>query len=142
MVLSDYESVQDEVKTFEPEPADVGKSNEKLELPPYPEALLKITDEVAEMLKYKGKPEDVLMRLRHKVWLSWIMWAGYRNDKKLIELVNVERDKESDSFYLANTVVNMLDQIGRILSLTNITEELFRSDSATSLPTSNGSEDC
>jgi hypothetical protein len=133
MALSDYE----ELKTFEPTPTlseapeEPEKSNEKLELPPYPEALLKITDEVAEMLKYKGKPEDVLMRLRHKVWLSWIMWAGYRNDKKLIELVNVERDKESDSFYLANTVVNMLDQIGRILSLTNITEELFRSDSAT-----------
>jgi len=107
---------------------DTDTKDERLNLPPYPEQLLPISDSALEIIKYKGNSDDIPHRIKHKLFLIWITWAQHRNDEKLIKLINTDMDKTSDKYYLANTIVQMLDQLGRVLALTDITSELFVSN--------------
>ncbi len=93
-------------------------------LPPYPEPLLEIPKEAIEKIQYRGEPRDVLSRLRHKTFLFWMVWASLRNDKRLIEIMNKHHDRQSDVFFVCNHVVNLLDQMARVLTLTDLIEEL------------------
>jgi hypothetical protein len=107
---------------------DVSTNDKRLNLPPYPEALLQITPEAQEVMKYKGNPDDIPHRIKHKLFLIWIIWAQHRNDERLIKIVNSDMDKESEQYYLANSIVQMLDGLGRALSLTDITSEIFQAE--------------
>ena len=49
-----------------------------------------------------------------------------RTNEKLMGLVNAgSDDTKSDEFYLKNIAVNVMDRLGKILSNTDITEELL-----------------
>ena len=106
--------------------------DDKIELPAYPCAIFEIEDEKVEHLQYKGDMEDLNERMRHKLLVFWYSWSRYRNDQKLFDLIREPTDdKESDKFFLLNTIVNILDMMGRTLSLTNIVEEVLPKDSIT-----------
>lgn len=101
----------------------------KIELPAYPCPIFEIEDEKIEHLQYKGDMEDLNARMRHKLLVFWFSWSRYRNDQRLFDLIREPcDDKESDKFFLLNTIVNILDMMGRTLSLTNIVEEVLPKD--------------
>lgn len=100
------------------------KEIQKLELPPMPEPLLEIPDDAKEFIRFKGDPTDMGMRLRHKLILMWILYGFSRNDEKLIEIVNQSHEKDSDLWYVCNKLINILDQWARLLTTTDIVEEL------------------
>lgn len=105
----------EEVKEEEPQ--------QKIQLPPFPEPLLDIPEELQKLFKYEGDMKDIKLRLKHKLMLSWILWGAMRNDEELIQIVNKEHDKGSDIFKVCSKVVNCIDQLARVLGCTDIMEE-------------------
>jgi len=113
------------------EETDNGRAapQEQLQLPPYPDCILfDVTEEQAKIFKYTGDPNDVVNRMRFKLFLVWQIWAKARNNEKTIQIINQLKDKDSDEFVLGNELVCLIDEIGRTLSATHITEELFKVD--------------
>jgi hypothetical protein len=99
----------------------------KIELPPYPEPLLEIPKDLKKLFVYDGDMKDIPLRIKHKLMLSWILWGALRNDQELIQIVNTEHDKGSDIFKVCSKLVNVIDQLARILSSTDLIEE-FRTE--------------
>lgn len=106
---------------------DEKETEKKIELPPYPEPLLEIPEELKKLFKYDGDMKDIPLRLKHKLMLSWILWGALRNDEELVAIVNKNHDKGSDIFKVCSKVVNVIDQLARILGCTDIMEE-FRTE--------------
>jgi hypothetical protein len=101
----------------------VDETEQKVHLPPYPEPLLEIPEDLKKLFVYDGDMKDIPLRLKHKLMMMWIMWGALRNDQELIQIVNTEHDKGSDIYKVCSRVVNVLDQMARILSCTDIMEE-------------------
>jgi hypothetical protein len=100
--------------------------DDKLQLPPYPEGLFDLTDEEKEALVFKGDLSDIPLRLRFKVLNVWLAWAALRTNERLINLVNEKETTNSeDVFYLKQLLVSIVDRLGKVLSSSYITEELF-----------------
>ena len=112
----------------------------KLQLPSKPDVLLELTEEQQDWFNYKGDPDDKVMRMQHKLFLIWNIWHTFRNNEKLIEICasQTEKDKHknTDKFILCNSIVNIIDNLGRTLGLTELIEEL----SFTPHPTQNHPE--
>ena len=119
---------EEEVKNFEPEETNENNGKvEQLQLPPYPDCILfDVTEEQAKIFKYTGDEKDLVNRMRFKLFLVWQIWAKARNNSTVIEIINAIKDKESNEFVLGNELVCLIDAIGRTLSSTYLTEELFR----------------
>lgn len=105
---------------------DASSHDDKLQLPPYPEGLFPLTDEEKEALVFKGESSDVALRMRFKLLNTWLAWAALRTNERLIHLVNEkETEKQEDVFYLKQLLVSIVDRLGKVLSSSYITEELF-----------------
>ena len=100
--------------------------DEKLQLPPYPEGFFDYTEEQEKTIKYSGDMDDLHQRVAHKLYNTWALWSHVRNSEKLIEIVNKQSDTDTDDFYLKATIVNLLDQLGKILGNTHIAEEIIK----------------
>lgn len=104
------------------------KEPPKLSLPSKPDVLLELTEEQQEWFNYKGDADDKVMRMQHKLFLIWNIWHTFRNNEKLIEICasQTEKDKHknTDKFVLCNSIVNIIDNLGRTLGLTDLVEEL------------------
>lgn len=101
------------------------KHENKQTLPSLPDTLFELTEEQEKPFKYTGDKEDLVLRLKHKLFLTWQIWSKFRNNEKIIAKVNQIEDNTSDEFYIANELVCMIDAIGRTLKETDIVEELF-----------------
>ena len=99
---------------------------EELTLPPYPQGFFEWTEDDIKQLKYGSDEKDINKRMGHKLYSTWLLWAEMRTNEKLMGLVNAgSDDTKSDEFYLKNIAVNVMDRLGKILSNTDITEELL-----------------
>jgi hypothetical protein len=94
------------------------KTHHENTLPPYPEGILEWSDDEKKMLLYTGDKDDTLARLRHKTWHLWLLYAGLRNNQRLIDVVNKdeELDKTSDEFFIRLVLVTAIDRLGKILN--------------------------
>lgn len=94
-------------------------------LPPYPMAFFPLSDWDKEYLTYKDDPTKMNRRMAHKLFKLWVLWAGLINNEKLRDIVQIDDDKhDSDIYFLKSNIVNTMDQMAKILSNTDITEEL------------------
>jgi hypothetical protein len=112
----------------------VGKEAEELaerkenpiQLPPKPTGILDWTEE--ELAGYRPKLHKLegIKALQFKVFNIWNLWGGYRNNQKLIDLLNVvPEDKTSDEFILKCSLVVLIDRLGKILDgETDLIQEL------------------
>ena len=112
----------------------VGKEAEELaerkenpiQLPPKPSGILDWTEE--ELAGYRPKLHKLegIKALQFKVFNIWNLWGSYRNNQKLIDLLNVvPEDKTSDEFILKCSLVVLIDRLGKILDgETDLIQEL------------------
>jgi hypothetical protein len=109
------------------EETKVEKTPEGPTLPPYPDGILDWTDDERKVLLFKGDKTDVLARMRHQVWHTWLLLASLRNNERLIKAVNTveELDKDSDEWLLRLVLVQTVDRLGKVLSSTGEIAELF-----------------
>ena len=98
-----------------------------LTLPPYPEPFFEWNDEQIKNFKYDGDTEDIGKRMAHKLNSTWLLWTDLRTNDRLMEIVNQATDKESDEFYMKNLLVTLIDRVAKVLSNTDLTEELLKS---------------
>ncbi len=115
----------EELKEPEQKTVEHSEHSEQIDLPAYPQPIFEIGDEQLENLRYKGDMDDIEHRMRHKLTVLWYMWAHYRNSERLFDLIREKHEPESDLFFACNTIVNILDQVGRALSLTDLVKELL-----------------
>ena len=76
-------------------------------------------------LKYTGDETSLENRMRWKVWLLWLYWSALRNDEKIVEILLKKHDRDSDTFFLCNTILNIFDQLARILITTPLVDEVL-----------------
>jgi Fe-S cluster biosynthesis and repair protein YggX len=104
-------------------------TDEKPQMPPYPDGLFEYTEEQEKNLKYNGDLEDINRRVSQKLYNTWILWSNLRNNEKLIDIISKEEgkniDKESDEFFLKSLIVNHIDYLAKILGNTNIAQEIL-----------------
>ena len=115
---------EEESKTFKTDDFEVEYGNEnQLKVPPLPVALYgKLPNDPP---KYDGDTKDVKRRAAHKLYNLWVFWINVRTSKDLDELLQrEEEDKESDAFKAKATIVQILDQIAKVLVNTDLLEEV------------------
>ena len=93
-------------------------------LPPMPCGILDWTEDEQKGLIYSGDVNDKLRRMQHKLSFIWQDWGVIRNNERLIRIINEESDKDSDEFFIKQSLVLWVDRLGKILGQTNIVEEL------------------
>ena len=103
-------------------------SNEKT-LPPYPDVLYPWSEADKEQLLFKGDKDDLLDRLKFKLYNFWLLWTDLRNNEKLIDIISkVDDTEDKNFFYLKNLIVNTIDRSGKILCNTDLIQELIQSN--------------
>ena len=90
-------------------------------LPPYPTGILPWTEEEKKELLVEG---DTQLQICSKLYQLWILWATYRNDKDVIDIINQNSDPDSDLRKMQNTYIQLFDVFGKILGKSNLTQEL------------------
>ena len=93
-------------------------------VPPYPEGIFEWKEE-EKNLRYTGSLEKVNSRVTHKLFNLWVLWAEVRNNEKLIGMLGEKEHTPEQAEYMKGLLVLMLDRYGKILSDTNITQELL-----------------
>lgn len=93
-------------------------------VPPYPQGIFEWKEE-EKKIRYVGELDKIHSRVVHKLWNLWVLWAELRNNEKLIGMLNEKDHTEEQSEYFKGLMVLMLDRYGKILSDTNITQELL-----------------
>ena len=103
------------------------EQSNKIKLPPLPEGVLPMNEEEEKLYKFDGDINNLLLRLKWKLYNLWVLWGNVRNNEKLIKIVNDLNDvKEgSDEIYLKTIIVSLIDSYGKILGSTPIAEEIF-----------------
>lgn len=126
-LLNDYKEHFEEIQRKQEEEDEKKTGVQKVSLPCYPDCLFELTEKQKEFYNYQGDPEDKVGRMKWKLFLIWQIWARFRNNERIIKIVSEmqEGNRDTDFFYICNEMVNSIDAFGRILGITNITEELF-----------------
>jgi len=118
--MPELEFIDDDVKDDE-------TKDQKVHVPAYPSAIFELSEDELkhfEHLKYTGDMNNLELRLRWKLFFVWQYWSQLRNDQKLADILMKKHDKESDTFKVCNTIINMLDNLARILTITPLVPEI------------------
>ena len=76
--------------------------------------------------RYSGEMKEIHRRVQHKLYKFWLMWVKLRTCLPLEELLcRQEEDKQCDAFLAKNTIVDMLDEMAKILIDTPLVEEII-----------------
>ena len=96
-----------------------------ISLPQPPQFLIPPSEEEKKVLYYNEDLKDFNKRITHKLWHLWTSFDAIRNNQKLMDLLNEKTDDlESDTFFLKTIIVQTLDRNAKILSNTDLLEEI------------------
>lgn len=115
------------------------KENETLQAPPDflpcpPEPLLP-PDEKFDVPPYKGDLNDLTERRNTKLYNLWTIWSDLRKNEELIKLLAVETKDTKELQFLKGMLTIVMDRMGKVLSDTNIVEELCCKGETSPTPT-------
>ena len=61
--------------------------------------------------------DDKFIRVKFKLFNLWNLWGMFRNNEKLVEIINkIPEDKTSEEFYLREAIVSLIDNMGKTLN--------------------------
>lgn len=107
-------------ETEMPQPEIV--SNDKY-TPVYPEGILP-KDEKHDPPHYDGDMNDMVERMRVKLFNVWSVWSDLRKNETLVNLLHKDPKDTDQDKYLKGCLTITIDRIGKMLSDTNIVQEL------------------
>lgn len=119
--------IGDEVKKLEEDESN----KKKIQLPPNPEPIIEWNEDEEKNLMYTNQDvypmSDIQKRLQYKMFNVWNFWGTLRNNERLIKAVNeIPEDKDSDEFFIRQSLVVIVDRLAKILNGgTNIVEEIL-----------------
>jgi hypothetical protein len=103
------------------EDGDLEKETE-YKLPPFPTPLRPWNEEDC---RYNGLLTDYKTRIHDKLFKVWALWGQLRTSLALEELLNrQEEDKEGDAYVAKNCIVDIINQLSKILADTDVVQEL------------------
>lgn len=92
-------------------------------IPIYPEPLLE-DNETYDLPKYSGDVDDLTERRNVKLYNLWSVWSDLRKNEQLIKLLEAKKMDSNDMKFLKAMMTLTIDRMGKVLSDTNIVEEL------------------
>lgn len=92
-------------------------------LPCPPEPLLPENKEF-DIPPYKGDLNDLTERRNTKLYNLWTIWSDLRKNEELINMLAVNKKDSKDMQFLKGILTIVMDRMGKVLSDTNIVEEL------------------
>lgn len=95
---------------------------EDSQMPVYPSALLGARDDDPPAYPYDIK--DIEERKTYKLWNLWLTWSHLLKTGNVMEILQLKGDETEEVKELKWIAVSLLDRIGKILSLTNLMEEI------------------
>jgi hypothetical protein len=101
--------------------------NELLEsLPPHPRPFYAWTEREERNFRFQGDPADIMQRLKHKVYSLWFLIGEILTNPTIDEYVRrVPADETSDLYQGKAYLVHLVDLISKILTNTDLLEELL-----------------
>jgi len=96
--------------------------------PVYPEGILP-RNEKYDYPQYKGDTEDLTERRNTKLFNIWCHYTDLRKNEKLFDILNSPEETKhilEEVKFLKLIMVLTIDRIGKILSDTNIVEEITK----------------
>lgn len=94
--------------------------------PVYPEPLLP-KNEKYDFPCYEGDLTDLTERRNVKLYNVWQTYSNLRRNEQLIQLLEKTKGDNEESKFLKLIIVLTIDRLGKILSDTNIVEEMTKS---------------
>lgn len=92
-------------------------------IPLYPEPLLEKNDE-HDIPGYVGDLDDLTERRNVKLYNVWSIWSDLRRNEKLITMLEAQKKDSKDTMFFKAMLTLTIDRLGKVLSDTNIVEEL------------------
>lgn len=106
-------------------PMEVEIDNNDNNLPVYPEGVLP-PHEKYDFPKYEGDMNDLNERRCVKLFNIWTHYSDLRKNEMLFKILNEAEEKDEKIKFLKLIIVLTIDRLGKILSDTNISEELSK----------------
>jgi hypothetical protein len=97
-------------------------SNDKY-TPVYPEGILP-KDEKHDPPTYEGDMNDLIERMRVKLFNVWSVWSDLRKNETLVNLLHKDPEDDVKAKYLKGIMTITMDRLGKMLADTNIVQEL------------------
>lgn len=100
-------------------------------LPSYPKKIYDMTDEDKLKYEYKGDVNDISNRLKTKLFNVWNLWHEIDKNEEIVKLLKYDEKyknikyKNSDEYKAKCLCIQMLDSLSKILTSTDLLEELF-----------------
>lgn len=91
--------------------------------PVYPEGILP-KDEKNDPPHYDGDMNDMMERMRVKLFNIWSVWSDLRKNETLVNLLHKDSADTDKDKYLKGCLTITMDRLGKMLSDTNIVQEL------------------
>lgn len=92
-------------------------------LPCPPEPLLPADDKF-DIPSYKGDLKNLTERRNTKLYNLWTIWSDLRKNEELIKLLATDKKDTKELKFLKGILTIVMDRMGKVLSDTNIVEEL------------------
>jgi hypothetical protein len=94
-------------------------------IPNYPKCVTDIFQDEFKVLDYKGT-DDIVERLRHKVFQIWQLWDRFSKDERLAQVIgNVPDDRNSEEYQAKQILLFTYEQIAYILQTSDLIEEIL-----------------
>ena len=93
-------------------------------MPIFPVGLLEPRED--DPPKYPYDMDDMEERKTYKLWNIWLTWSHLLKNKDVMELLNLKEEDSEETKQLKWIAVSLLYRIGKILSSTNLLEEIKR----------------
>jgi len=93
--------------------------------PVYPEGLLP-ANEKYDFPSYTGDKTDLTERRNVKLYNVWQTYSNLRKNEHLVKLLEKTDGNDEDTKFLKLIIVLTVDRLGKILSDTNIVEEMTK----------------
>jgi hypothetical protein len=97
-------------------------SNDKF-TPVYPEGILP-KDDKHDPPHYDGDMNDLVERMRVKLFNLWSVWSDLRKNETLVNLLHKDSEDDDKAKYLKGCLTITMDRMGKMLADTNIVQEL------------------
>ena len=94
------------------------------EMPVYPHALIRNIKESDKPNPFEGDISDLNARKNYKLWETWKIFSDIRTNERFLHLLEKKDGESDDMKELKYIFVLTLDRLGRILSNTNLFDEI------------------
>lgn len=97
-------------------------------LPAFPKPFYEWSEDEKKFYTFRGNVEKYEDRMRFKLYSLWFLYGQLMTNPQIDKLIqNKPADESTDEYLVKSTLVQVIDSVAKILTTTDLFEELFLS---------------